>query len=67
MKIQEVRSRLQQVIDESKSELTELIKSAKTYEDWKSIGKQIDEILAVVNGIEFVEKLLKDKPKTKTE
>lgn len=39
MKIQEVRSRLQQVIDESKSELTELIKSAKTYEDWKSIVK----------------------------
>lgn len=68
MKIQEVKNRIQKVVEEHKTELTNSIKSASfRYEDWKSIDEQINEILAALNAMELVEIMLKDESKTETE
>ena len=64
---QETKSRLQKLIEESKAELADSINSATTYENWKDISQQIDEIIAAINGLEILEKLLKDEPEEKTE
>ena len=67
MNLEEAKNRLQKILDESKLGLTDSVTKAESYDDWKEVYDQISEVLSVLNGIEFIDLLLKDESNTKTE